>query len=145
MILKFLSFFIQKFYLSLNFNFSVSLGVVLIFRSCSIIINLPCLLNICPLLLKRLNASMTFGFFMSLLELFSLILNDISVFITYWILCMKHSVKQMTLLLRQVTRWKIGKIFLVWVLSSVIFWELVANKVIDCCNMGLIDLWLLFV
>ena len=56
------SFFIQIFSLSFNLIFSVSVGIVFIFRSCSIIINLPCLLNVCSLLLKCLQASMAFGF-----------------------------------------------------------------------------------
>ena len=73
---KVLSFLIQKFSLSFNLNCSVSVGVVLIFRSCSIIINLSCL----PLLLTCLHASMAFGFFMSFLWLFSLILKLLSMF-----------------------------------------------------------------
>ena len=68
---KVLTFLIQKFSLSLNLNFSVSVGVVFIIRSFSIIINLPCLLNGCSLLLRCLHAYIAFGFFMSFLWLFS--------------------------------------------------------------------------
>ena len=80
---KVFSFLTQKFSLSFNFDFSISVGVVFIFRSCSININLPCALNVCLLLLKCLHASMAFGFFISFLRLFSLILNDVSDFPAY--------------------------------------------------------------
>ena len=65
---KVLNFLIQKFSLCLNLYFSVTVtvGEVFIFRSCSIIINLSCLPNVCSLLLKCLHASMAFGFLMSL-------------------------------------------------------------------------------
>ena len=58
---KVLSFLIQKSFLSLNLNFSVSVGVVFIFRRSSTITNLPCLLNVCPLLLKCLHTSIALG------------------------------------------------------------------------------------
>ena len=116
---KVLSFLIGKFSLSLNFSFSVSVGVVITFRSCSVIKNLPYLLNVCSLLLKCLHASMAFGFFMYILWLFRLILN-VSDFSTYWILHLIHSNKLITQLLWQVTWWKIVKVSLVWVLVNII-------------------------
>ena len=59
-----LTFLIQKFFLSSNFSFSVLVGLVFIFRSCSITMNLQCLLNAYSQLLEYLHASMVFGFFM---------------------------------------------------------------------------------
>ena len=86
---KRLSLLTQNISLSFNVNFSASVGVVFICRSCSIVINLLCLLNVCLLLLKCLHASMVFGF-MCFLRWFSLILNYFLDFPTYWILHMMH-------------------------------------------------------
>ena len=85
---KVLSFLIQKFSLSFNLSFSGSVWVGFIFCSCSIIIKLLCLLNVCSLLLKCLHASMAFAFFISFLWLL-----DFSHFPTYWILHTTHSSK----------------------------------------------------
>ena len=114
---KVFSFFIQKFSLSFNLNFSVSMGVAFIFRSCSIIINLSCLSECMLIVIKMLICFYSVWFFMSFLWLFSLILNNISEFPTFWISYMTHSNKQMTLLW-QVTLEKIVKRSLVWVLLN---------------------------
>ena len=50
---------------------------------------------------------------MSFQWLFRLILNDVWDFATYWIFHIRHSNKQITLLLWQVARWKFVKVSLV--------------------------------
>ena len=85
------SFWIQKFSLITNISRSVSLEPCK-FTSLSMMMNLACLLKLCPFSWKCFQARMELGFLVSFLWLFNLRLNAISAFPTYSILHNMHSI-----------------------------------------------------
>ena len=86
------SFWIQKFSLITNISRSVSLEPCK-FTSLSMMMNLRCLLKLCPFSWKYLQARMELGFLVSFLWLFNLRLNAVSAFQTYCILHNMHSIR----------------------------------------------------
>ena len=86
------SFWIQKFSLITNISRSVSLEPCK-FTSLSMMMNLACLLKLCPFSWKCFQARMELGFLVSFLWLFNLRLNAISAFPTYSILHNMHSIR----------------------------------------------------
>ena len=75
-----------------NISHSASLELCK-FISLSVMMNLPCLLKLCPLCWKCLEARMELGFLVSFLWSFSVKLNAVSVFLTYCILHNMHSIR----------------------------------------------------
>ena len=80
------SFWIRKFSLNINISRSASLEPRK-FTSLSMMMNLACLLKLYTFFWKCLQARMELGFSMSFLWLFNLLLNAISAFPTYCIIC----------------------------------------------------------
>ena len=86
------SFWIQMFPLITNNSRSASLEPCK-FTSLSMMMNLACLLKLCPFSWKCLQARMELGFLVSFLWLFNLRLNAVSAFPTYCILHNMHSIR----------------------------------------------------
>ena len=93
--------------------------------------NLACLLKLCPCSLKCLQARMELGFFVSFLWLFNPRLNVVSAFLAYCILYNMHSSREKTHSLLQLTLREILNVcFVCWLVSVFVVITWLQRKVI---------------
>ena len=100
-----------------------------IFANCSIRVNFACFMNLWPFILKWFHAGMALRLLKSFLLLFTLQLNGVFGFPTYWILHNMHSIEKITYWLLQVSlRNKLNVLFVCWLINVYIYRESTWSK-----------------